>query len=102
MTIVTHELDKIHNSYNNRLKYNQLIPCNCSTCKNNQNPHFYKREKLKEWVTNGRLKANCDNYPYEEVDIRSLIDDVIDIKSKIKTEILQVMYSVTKVILKVK
>ena len=79
MTIVTHELDKIHNSYNNRLKYNQLIPCNCSTCKNNQNPHFYKREKLKEWVTNGRLKANCDNYPYEEVDIRSLIDDVIDI-----------------------
>ena len=79
MTIVTHELDKIHNSYNNRLKYNQLIPCNCSACKNNQNPHFYKREKLKEWVINRRLKTNCDNYPYEEVNIRSLIDDVIDI-----------------------
>ncbi len=26
MTIVTHEFDKIHSSYNNRLKYNKLIP----------------------------------------------------------------------------
>ncbi|MGB3513284.1 MAG: COR domain-containing protein [Microcoleaceae cyanobacterium] len=78
MTIVTHELDKIHSSYNNRLKYNKLIPCNCATCKNNQNPHFYKFEKLKEWKSNGRQKTNCDNYPYDEVDIRSLIDDVID------------------------
>lgn len=78
MTIVTHELDKIHSSYNNRLKYNKLIPCNCETCKNSQNPHFYKFEKLKEWMSNGRLKTNCDNYPYYEVNIRSLIDDVID------------------------
>ncbi len=78
MTIVTHELDKIHSSYNNRLKYNKLIPCNCATCNNNQNPHFYKFDKLKEWISNGRLKTNCDNYPYDEVNIRSLIDDVID------------------------
>ena len=78
MTIVTYELDKIHSSYNNRLKYNKLIPCNCLTCNNNQNPHFYKFDKLKEWISNGRLETNCDNYPYDEVDIRSLIDDVID------------------------
>ncbi|MGD1699431.1 COR domain-containing protein, partial [Dapis sp. BLCC M229] len=78
ITIVTHELDKIHSSYNNRLKYNKLIPCNCQTCNNNQNPHFYKFDKLNEWMSNGRLKTNCDNYPYDEVDIRSLIDDVID------------------------
>ncbi|MDY7009065.1 MAG: COR domain-containing protein, partial [Cyanobacteriota bacterium] len=78
MTIVTHELDKIHSSYNNRLKYNKLIPCNCAACKNSQNPHFYKFDKLNEWKSNGRQKTNCDNYPYDEVDIRSLIDDVID------------------------
>ncbi|NEP82037.1 MAG: hypothetical protein F6K39_30180 [Okeania sp. SIO3B3] len=78
MTIVTHELDKIHSSYNNRLKYNKLIPCNCATCKNSQNPHFYKFDKLNEWKSNGRQKTNCDNYPYYEVDIPSLIDDVID------------------------
>ncbi|NET45691.1 COR domain-containing protein [Okeania sp. SIO2B3] len=78
ITIATHELDKIHGSYNNRLKYNKLIPCNCATCKNSQNPHFYKFDKLNEWKSNGRQKTNCDNYPYYEVDIRSLIDDVID------------------------
>ncbi|MGK7921308.1 MAG: COR domain-containing protein [Trichodesmium sp.] len=77
MTIVTHELDKIHSSYN-RLKYNKLIPCNCDTCKNSQNPHFYKSDKLKEWISNGRVKIECDNSPYYEVDIRSLINDVID------------------------
>ncbi len=55
-----------------------IIPCNCANCKNSQNPHFYKYDKLKGWISNGRLKDNCDNYPYDEVDIRSLIDDVID------------------------
>ncbi|MEM1168484.1 MAG: COR domain-containing protein, partial [Cyanobacteria bacterium P01_H01_bin.35] len=78
MTVLTHELDKIHSSYNNRLKYNKLIPCNCAACQNSQNPHFYKFEKLQEWISNGRLKTNCDNKPYAEVNIRSLIDDVID------------------------
>ncbi|MDY7007742.1 MAG: COR domain-containing protein, partial [Cyanobacteriota bacterium] len=78
ITILTYELDKIHSSYNNRLKYNKLIPCNCKTCKNTQNPHFYKFEKLKEWVSNSRLTTKCDNYPYNEVNIQSLIDDAID------------------------
>ncbi|NEP05554.1 MAG: GTPase, partial [Okeania sp. SIO2G4] len=90
-TIVTHELDKIHGSYNNRLKYNKLIPCNCKTCKNTQNPHFYKFEKLKERKSNGRQKTNCDNYPYYEVDIRSLIDDVID--RDLSREFLQASHS---------
>ncbi|GFZ95281.1 COR domain-containing protein [Okeania sp. KiyG1] len=78
ITIVTHELDKIHSSYNNRLKYNQLIPCNCRTCKNTQNPHFYKFEKLKERLNNGKMTIECGNSPYYEVNIRSLIDDAID------------------------
>ncbi|WP_287518479.1 hypothetical protein [Okeania sp. SIO2C2] len=90
MTIVTHELDKIHSSYNNRLKYNKLIPCNCAACNNSQNPHFYKFDKLNEWKSNGRQKTNCDNYPYYEVDIRSLIDDVID--SGMSREFFQVSY----------
>ncbi|NEP81306.1 MAG: hypothetical protein F6K39_25965 [Okeania sp. SIO3B3] len=78
MTIVTHELDKIHSSYNNRLKYDKLIPCNCKTCKNTQNPHFYKFEKLKERLNNGKMAIECGNSPYYEVNIQSLIDDAID------------------------
>ncbi|GGA48419.1 hypothetical protein CYANOKiyG1_67500 [Okeania sp. KiyG1] len=87
MTIVTYELDKIHGSYNNRLKYNKLIPCNCAACNNSQNPHFYKFDKLNEWKSNGRQKTKCDNYPYHEVDIRSLIDDVIVIDDVIDRDL---------------
>ena len=51
MTIVTHELDKINNSYN-RLKYQKLIPCNCETCNNSQNPFPYEFKKLLERSAN--------------------------------------------------
>ncbi|MEM9276899.1 MAG: COR domain-containing protein [Cyanobacteria bacterium P01_F01_bin.143] len=33
MTIIAHEIEKINNSYK-RLKYQKLIPCNCTRCKN--------------------------------------------------------------------
>ena len=79
MTIVTHELDKIHSSYNNRLKYNQLIPCNCNICQNNQNPTSYEFKILQERINNGKETIECNYPPFNEVNIRSLIDDVINI-----------------------
>ena len=88
-TIITHELDKIHNYYQ-RLKYSQLIPCNCSSCKNNQNPHFYDFNKLQEWKINGRQTTQCDNKPYDIVNILSLIDDVIDSQQPIKNETIEI------------
>jgi small GTP-binding protein len=80
MTIVTYELDKIHSSYNNRLKYNQLIPCNCNICQNNQNPTSYKFEILKNRINNSKETIECDYPPFYEVNIKSLIDDVINIR----------------------
>ncbi len=88
-TIITHELDKIHGSYP-RLKYSQLIPCNCSTCKNNQNPHFYDFNKLQEWKINGRQTTQCDNKPYDIVNILSLIDDAIDSQQLINNETIEI------------
>ena len=79
MTIVTHELDKIHESYK-RLKYNKLIPCNCETCKYSQEPHFYKLENLRNRLAKQKYDVECD-ISYEKANVLSLIDDVID-KSK--------------------
>ena len=76
MTIVTHELDKILDSYK-RLKYNKLIPCNCHTCKDSQEPHFYKLENLKNRLAKQKYDVECD-ISYEKVNVLSLIDDVID------------------------
>ncbi|MEH2450224.1 leucine-rich repeat protein [Nostoc sp.] len=76
MTIVTHELDKIHDSYK-RLKYNKLIPCNCDICKDSQEPHFYKLENLRNRLAKQKYDVECD-ISFEKVNVLSLIDDVID------------------------
>jgi len=76
MAIVTHELDKIHESYK-RLKYNKLIPCNCETCKYSQEPHFYKLENLRNRLAKQKYDVECD-ISYEKANVLSLIDDVID------------------------
>ncbi|MBD2505702.1 leucine-rich repeat domain-containing protein [Nostoc muscorum FACHB-395] len=76
MTIVTHELDKIHNSYK-RLKYNKLIPCNCVTCKDSQEPHFYPFERLRQFVADKQERIQCQK-SYQMIDVLGLIDDVMD------------------------
>jgi len=72
---VTHELDKIHDSYN-RLKYNKLIPCNCSKCKGSQKPYFYPFERLRQFEADGQ-KIQCQE-SYEMVDPRRLIQNTIN------------------------
>jgi internalin A len=77
MTIVTYELDKIHKTYQ-RLKYSTLIPCNCPTCKDSQEPYFYPYEELRDFQENGKNEIQCRKKPYEMVNVMKLIDDVID------------------------
>ncbi|MEH2003725.1 COR domain-containing protein, partial [Nostoc sp.] len=75
MAVVTHELEKIHNSYE-RLQYQTLVPCNCETCKNLVTPHSYSLDSLKKRLDASRYQIECDK-SYEMVDIRRLIDDVM-------------------------
>ncbi|MBN3940473.1 COR domain-containing protein [Nostoc sp. NMS9] len=75
MAVVTHELEKIHNSYE-RLQYQTLVPCNCETCKNLPTPYSYSLEKLNKRLNAGRYQIECEN-SYEMVDVRRLIDDVM-------------------------
>ncbi|MBD2727395.1 leucine-rich repeat domain-containing protein [Nostoc sp. FACHB-892] len=75
MAVITHELEKIHNSYE-RLQYQTLVPCNCETCKNLPTPYSYSLEKLDKRLSDRRYQIECEN-SYEMVDVRRLIDDVI-------------------------
>jgi GTPase SAR1 family protein len=75
ITIVTYELDKIHYSFSH-LKYEKLVPCNCSECKNSQNPFFYSFDTLMKFVGDRKYEIQCQN-SYEMVNVLSLIDDVI-------------------------
>jgi hypothetical protein len=81
MTIVMHELDKIHATYK-RLKYSKLIPCNCTTCTNSKEPYFYSFDELKEFIVNKQTDIQCRKKPYKMVNVIGLIDDVIDIRKE--------------------
>jgi internalin A len=76
LTRIRHEFDKIHNSYE-KLRYRELIPCNCPTCKGSQNPHAYALQKLQERIQNQTYETECDKPPYRKVNVHSLIDDAI-------------------------
>ena len=90
LTIITHELDEIHANYHN-LQYNKLIPCNCSTCKNNQQSTFYPFERLRKFIFDKQDRIQCPE-SYEMVNVRNLIDDVIDIKHLPATDPLSPIY----------
>jgi internalin A len=76
LTRIRHEFNKIHNSYE-KLRYRELIPCNCPTCKGSQNPHAYALQKLQERLQNQTYETECDKPPYNKVKVHSLIDDAI-------------------------
>ncbi|HIK06230.1 MAG TPA: leucine-rich repeat domain-containing protein [Trichormus sp. M33_DOE_039] len=75
MAVVTHELEKIHNSYE-RLQYQTLVPCNCEMCVNLPIPHFYSLDSLNKRLNARRYQVECDK-SYQMVDVRRLIDDVM-------------------------
>jgi internalin A len=75
MAVITHELEKIHNSYE-RLQYQTLVPCNCDTCKDSQTPYSYPLEELYKRLNAGYYQRQCEK-SYQTVDVRRLIDDVM-------------------------
>jgi hypothetical protein len=78
ITIVTYELDNIHNSFSH-LKCEKQVPCNCSKCKNSQNPFFYSFDTLMKFVGDRKYEIQCQN-SYEMVNVLGLIDDVVNRK----------------------
>jgi len=76
LEVITEQLDEIHHSYE-RLRVKKMIPCNCAVCKNSQNPHFYDLDKLRQRMANNKPNVECEQPPYNEVNILSLIDDTI-------------------------
>jgi GTPase SAR1 family protein len=73
MAIIRLELKQIHDTYP-QLHYNELVPCNCSTCKDDQEPHFYRFEQLQKFVEKGILNVQCGRSG-DMVNVRRLIKE---------------------------
>jgi internalin A len=78
MTILSHELDKIHNSFR-RLRYDKLIPCNCDDCKKIPDPYFYRWDVLQNAIATQQREIQCQKY-FKMVDVGILVGDIIDRK----------------------
>jgi internalin A len=78
MTVIRYELKQIHDSYK-RLKYDELIRCNCPACRESQDPHFYTVAKLLEFKADNQLQIQCQKKPYHMVNVLGLLGDVIDL-----------------------
>ena len=82
LNIVSYELDKIHQSYN-RLNYQKLIPCNCEDCQDNQSPYSFSYETLLNCLEARQQEIQCLK-SFQNVNILSLIDNVLDLESLIE------------------
>ena len=74
MTIVTNEIDTINDSYE-RIECTKLIPCNCNTCLEKEEPHFYNSKILKQFLADRQNTIQCQ-ISYQMVNVVSLLDDV--------------------------
>jgi internalin A len=74
LAVIRHELDKIHSSYE-RLRYNTLVPCNCSVCKGSQSPHFYQLEILYKFLDAKQFSIQCQN-SFEMVSVHGLLGEL--------------------------
>ncbi len=74
MTIIMDQLDQINRQYE-KLKVEKLIPCNCKSCKTDNEPYFYRYTDLKRRLENSRFKIEC-NKSFEMVNVQSMLDEI--------------------------
>ena len=75
MTIVSEEMDKLNKTYQG-IKVEKLVPCNCASCKNRSEPHFYEYQNLFNRIRKGKKTIECQKEPYHDVDVIGLVDDL--------------------------
>ncbi len=79
-SILRDNIYEISNSYNTA--WLELIPCDCEACTQSEAPTHYEYSKLLMMLKFGREEVNCDNPPFHPIQIRRLIDDLLNHKPK--------------------
>jgi hypothetical protein len=85
ITVIRHELKQVHDTFK-RLKYDELVRCNCSACKGSQEPHFYAVAKLLEMRANNQMEIQCQRRPYEMVNVMKLLGDMINLSNPLEKD----------------
>ena len=77
-SVLRNNLYEINNYY--KSGFTEFIPCDCNSCITNAQPTLYEYKKIKSFQKHGRSTVICDNYPYHEIKIIDLIDDLLNHK----------------------
>lgn len=84
LTIIRNEITGIHYEwFDNRLKYEELVPCVCDVCKNAAEKQFYKLSVLENALIKGK-DVQCQT-SFEPVNTRALVEGIY-IVSKHKSD----------------
>lgn len=76
ITIINEEVEKLHDTYGDRLKVETKIPCNCEICKESETPHFYdKKRDLDNRLLREKRTVECP-ISFDAVDVQGLLDGV--------------------------
>ena len=74
-TIITEDLDAMHDKFGKRLVVQKMIPCNCNRCKGSKEPHFYKYQNLSNRLEKRVREVQCDN-SFQFVNVQSLLEGI--------------------------
>ncbi|MFN0035503.1 MAG: COR domain-containing protein [Saprospiraceae bacterium] len=76
MTTIARDIDAINRGFhfNERMKVEQEIPCNCGICKDSPVPHYFKRSLLDNADRQGQ-DVQCQK-SFQMVSVRALLDGV--------------------------
>ncbi len=71
LAIIRRSIQEIHNDFHN-LAVHEMVPCNCTECREAHHPHFFRHEILERYLRRGRYQITCD-VSVEDVDVRTLL-----------------------------
>lgn len=73
--IIRKAINEIHKDFN-KIEVNEMVPCQCSLCKNVDSPSFFKFDLLKRYELKGIKNIRC-NQSLEEVNVFELTSDIL-------------------------
>ena len=85
MSKITHDIDELNKEYFRQIdgdnqtpksKWYKMIPCNCITCRDINDKHFYDYSELLERLEYGKDTIECKKKPFASVNIHELMGDV--------------------------
>ena len=78
LAIIRREFYEIYDEFHQKMKYDELVPCNCAQCRNEEGePHFFKWELLGKYLQNNKGDIVCEN-SVKEVNVQQLMGEICD------------------------